>query len=185
MFFAHSAAGYLLTKPLVHRLTSDSRQMKQLLVLGMIGSVFPDLDLLYFYLIDQQQHAHHTYWTHLPYFWLVLFALAMSVAAIFNARTIAYSVVIFTLNVCLHLFLDTFCGGIRWFYPFEPTKVVFFEVPARFDWWVMNFILHWSFVVELLIMVAAIQYFRKTKTAVAGLRGAKAIKAFYTYLLTR
>jgi len=33
--------------------------------------VLPDLDMAYFYLIDERQRRHHTYWGHIPFAWAV------------------------------------------------------------------------------------------------------------------
>ena len=54
--------------------------------------------------------------------------------------------------VFLHLVLDTVSGGIAWLYPYDAGSIVLIDVPARFDWWVWNFILHWSFLPEIAIV---------------------------------
>lgn len=52
---------------------------------------------------------------------------------------------------CLHLLLDTFVGDIWWGAPFYDQPLALFSVPARFSPWWLNFVLHWSFAVELAI----------------------------------
>jgi inner membrane protein len=162
MFFAHSAAGYLLSKPLSAYLAKNNREVKQLLLIGMTGSIFPDLDLLYFYLIDAQQHPHHSYWTHIPYFWALVSSFFMAVASILNSRMLAHVIAVFTLNILLHLFLDTFFGGIYWLLPFERTCTVLFEIPARYAWWPLNYLLHWSIILELVIVSLAATVYLKS-----------------------
>ena len=74
MLIAHLPAGYLLSKGMLamehlHHLSAQTK--RRLVVAGMAGAIFPDIDLLYFYLIDHRQHGHHSYWTHLPLFWVI------------------------------------------------------------------------------------------------------------------
>jgi inner membrane protein len=78
MFIAHAPAGYLLTKLVLHRYPPQrDRDVKMILRSGMLASVFPDIDLSYFYLLDHCQHLHHSYWTHIPFWWLVVWAIGM------------------------------------------------------------------------------------------------------------
>ena len=69
MFIAHLPAGYLLTRFVVVKRGMahiPSFQYRTFMALGLIGSLLPDVDMLYFYLIDNRQHLHHGYWTHIP-----------------------------------------------------------------------------------------------------------------------
>ena len=73
MFLAHMPAGYMASKFLLSQFQLDISKTKWLLLLGLLGSIFPDLDMLYFYLIDNRQHGHHSYLTHIPFYWISLF----------------------------------------------------------------------------------------------------------------
>lgn len=169
MFIGHLPAGYLLTRYLIKRnpLASNSQV---LLIVGLIASVLPDLDLLYFYLIDNRQNLHHGYWPHLPIVWLGLTAISFAAARRpGSARRHLPLLRVLYLNIFLHLVLDTLVGHIHWLYPFSSQSVVFFDVPARHGWWVWNFVLHWTFALELaLCLWAAVLLWRDDRQRAAG-----------------
>lgn len=159
MFIAHLPAGYLATTFLLRRARPDPRLRlrRRLLALGMAAAVAPDLDLLWFYLVDDRRQVHHAYLPHLP----LACAAALTVAALVlwmrrAGRTawIAWAAV--SANVLLHLVLDTTAGGIRWLWPFSDAEFVLSHVEARYQPWYLNFVLHWTFALELLILVAAL-----------------------------
>lgn len=50
MFFAHLPAGYLISRWL--KPATDKKLISTTLAAGMIGAIFPDIDLLYLYLLD-------------------------------------------------------------------------------------------------------------------------------------
>lgn len=159
MFIAHLPAGYILTRWLQKKFNT-----KHLLWIGLIASVFPDIDLLYFYLIDQQQTLHHHYWTHLPLFWFALWSTAMIGTLLFKHRTAAvFSTIVFA-NVMLHLVLDSFVGGINWLYPFIDHDVFLFTVPATHTFWVWSFVFHWTFLFEIALIIAATSILIRSRT---------------------
>lgn len=158
MFLAHLPAGYLLTKQIQRRM----HEMKYLWI-GLVASVLPDIDLLYFYFIDHRQTLHHEYWTHLPIFWLTLWAITAIGNLCFKSRTATVISLIFFSNVLLHLVLDTFVGGIAWLYPWNTQSIFLVTVPATHTFWVLSFLTHWSFLVELVIIVWAAAVFFRSK----------------------
>ncbi len=149
MFIAHLPAGFLLTRSVLSRTCADKRQYKWLLAVGLVGSIFPDLDMLYFYLIDNRQHLHHSYWTHLPVFWAIVAMTTLGAAKALRLQGLWMASLVFFPNFFMHLFLDTIVGHIYWLYPLSYESFAFFEVPARYGWWVWNFVLHWSFALEI------------------------------------
>ena len=56
----------------------------------------------------------------------------------------------------MHLILDTVTGGIAWLYPFSDGLFVLLRPIRRFDWWVWNFVCHWTFSFEIGIAVWAV-----------------------------
>jgi len=68
---------------------------------------------------------------------------------------IAYLGAIAGTNLFVHLFFDTVASRLRWFYPLSEHYFNFVRVPARYDWWVLNFVLHWTFIIEIVFIVAA------------------------------
>jgi inner membrane protein len=156
MFIAHAPTGYLATKLVLHRSgLHPNRNAKIELTLGMLASVFPDIDMLYFYLIDHRQHLHHSYWTHIPFWWLVFLVIGMLCGSFTRNARCRQVVQIVALNVFLHLLLDTVAGKILWFAPFSRIGIVLVEVPSRYGWWVWNYILHWTFGIEIILIIIA------------------------------
>ena len=155
MFLAHLPAGYLVARRLAPRLAPDPPQARRLMAVCLVASVLPDIDLLYFYLVDGRQTLHHDYWTHVPAFWLLATGAAVALFRLALAPVPWPAVAGLLAGVFLHLALDTVTGGIAWLYPYRTGAIVLIEVPARFDWWVWNFVLHWSFLLEIAILVWA------------------------------
>jgi len=156
MIIAHLPAGYVISRLLLRPAESLGISATAFLLAGIIGAIAPDLDMFYFHLVDNRQHHHHTYFTHFPVIWLGL--LAASVIWLYNAKlknraTYAF---IFSLNGFAHMLFDTIVGDIWWFAPWIDKPFAFFTVPALYNPWWLNFILHWSFAVELAILAWAI-----------------------------
>jgi inner membrane protein len=61
----------------------------------------------------------------------------------------------FLANVALHLALDTYVGGIAWLYPWSTHEFRLFSLPPVHAWWEANFLLHWTFLAEIALCVAA------------------------------
>ncbi|MGH1537164.1 MAG: metal-dependent hydrolase [Gammaproteobacteria bacterium] len=163
MFLAHMPAGYVVSKLLLSQFRLESSKSTWLLFLGLLGSVFPDLDMFYFYLIDNRQHGHHSYWTHVPFYWISLLAIGYMIAAMFKSRILVAATTIFFGCILLHLSLDTFAGGgIKWLYPFNHSYFSIFTIQARHGYWLLNYFLHWTALAELLIISSAVITFWKT-----------------------
>jgi len=151
MFIGHIPAGYITTRAI-----QKKHHVKTGLLLGLIASVLPDIDLIYFYLFDHQSTLHHSYWTHIPFYWLLILAVTVLAALIFKKlKKVGPFILIFFSNIFLHLFLDTIVGKIEWLYPFSTQSFSFFEVPAVYSWWVLNFVFHWTFLFEIGVIIWA------------------------------
>jgi LexA-binding, inner membrane-associated putative hydrolase len=138
---------------------APTAQRNIFLMLRLLGSIAPDLDMFYFYLVDHRQHWHHTYFTHWPSFWLGVIASSLIAGYGFRNRTLAFGGSILGINGLLHLVLDTHVGRIRWLEPFSNQWVYFFDVPARYHPKILNFVFHWTFVFEVTLLVSAIYVF--------------------------
>lgn len=75
MIIAHLPAGYLLTKIMSSKF--DPALRTSLWICGLVASVLPDLDILWFYL-EGGVRNHRYYPTHWPLFWLALFAVTVT-----------------------------------------------------------------------------------------------------------
>ena len=161
MLIAHLPAGYLVTKAVIKRLRFDSIiEAKYLWMLGVLFSIVPDLDLFYFYLFDSSVH-HHKLFPHLPIFWLGAFMLFFALAFSIKSRALYYAGLVCGINVLVHLLLDTFVGFVWWLYPAIDKPYYLVLIPNNYGHWIINFILHWSFVFELIIVGSAIYSVRK------------------------
>lgn len=116
MFIAHLPAGYILTHCIARK---NETIRSRALAVGLIFSVLPDLDLLYFYLGDGRRTPHHDYWTHLPIFWLGVAALTAAALTLAGKRHSMFLVWVALANVMMHLLLDSIAADIRWLLPFR------------------------------------------------------------------
>jgi inner membrane protein len=168
MFVAHSFAGYLCSRHCLHRFKqhlTGPTQWKYYLLFGVFCSVLPDFDLLYFYTIDNRQHLHHSYWTHIPIFWVIVAGTIYGVGRWIVNKRVGVSCVILLVNTLLHLVLDTIAGGIYWFYPLSDMYVQWLHITPRYSWWVLNYIFHWTFFLEICIILAAVYTYSKERVA--------------------
>jgi len=150
MFIAHIpvslALGRVLTK---HRLTLP------VIAAAMFGAVFPDLDLIRFYLFDNHQRHHHDYWTHIPAIWLVIILGWALLKKLFK-RPFGVLPVVFFAAVLSHLILDTMAGAIEWLWPFSDQGFYLVIVPATHAKWYLSFLTHWTFGVEVFVSILSL-----------------------------
>ena len=151
MFVGHLPAGYILTKKL-----QKSFNYSKYLWIGLLGGIFPDLDIIYFYLIDHRQTLHHLYWIHIPFYWNLISMIFFIVVYLTKNKNLKWVGVVFFSGIFLHLLLDTIVGGISWLYPLSNKSFFIFDVPAVYDWWVYNFVFHWTFLFEVTAIILAV-----------------------------
>ncbi len=163
MFVAHLPAGYLLSKYFESKSKRKKISWRLFLTFGLIGSILPDLDLLYFYLIDGHQHQHHSYWTHIPIYWVFLYTFFASVFILKKNKHMLFITTFIFIDVMLHIILDTVAGGIMWSYPINTQYFSFFSVLPQYNWWVLNFIFHWTFLFEVVIIIFAFIIFKASE----------------------
>lgn len=170
MFIGHLPAGYICSRYMLR--IRRGLDTKTAMIVGMAASVLPDLDLFYFYLIDGRQTLHHEYWTHTPIFWVAILGLALLLSPWFRGHGLIVAGLIVCANGLLHLVLDTIAGGIAWLYPYSTASFVLFNVPAVHGWWVWNFILHWTFALEIAVCLwAAVLFVRDRRPAIRAIGG--------------
>ena len=130
------------------------------MLLGLAASVAPDLDLLWFFFVDHRRHDHHAYLPHLPLAVVAGLAVAAVVPWSRRASPAAWTTfAVVGINLMLHLVLDTMAGGIRWLWPWSTTELALWPAEARHRQWILNFVLHWTFGVELALVAAALLVF--------------------------
>ena len=147
MIAAHLPAGYLQYRAM-------GRRGKAALSAALAGSMAPDLDMIWFHLVDHGTIHHHRYWPHIPAVWLGLLALAALIWRVHPAPWVRWFMV-FASACLVHMVLDTLAGGIMWLWPLDQHLYVWVTVPATRSHWVLSFLLHWTFLVELAIFAVA------------------------------
>jgi len=155
MFIAHAPAGYLLSR--IHPVLRNRTFWL------MVGSVLPDVDMAVFCLIGDGATHHHSYLTHRPALWTGLFLLGL----ICRCGPLAFV----ALGGLLHVALDSGTGAIAWAWPFSDHAMPLIIVPATQDWWVLSFVLHWSFLIELAICTTAWLVWRNVQRRIPHSRG--------------
>lgn len=161
MFIGHLPAGFITSKILFPHFASRGVASKMFVGAGILGAIAPDLDMLYFYLVDHRQHHHHTYWPHFPIVWIIL--LLISTAWFYSGRgeNRAILAIVFSFNGLIHMLLDSIVGDIWWLAPFVDKPFAFFTVPALYKPWWLNFLFHWSFALEIAVVVCALYLWRR------------------------
>lgn len=162
MLIAHAPAGYIVSRLLAPRFEALAARYRAFVAWGMLGAVAPDLDLLWYLLVDRKQHPHHDYLTHWPLTWV----LAMALSWLWLRRhpatgALAFS---FSLGCFSHTVLDTVVGGIHWLAPFSDVSYRLFTPGKDFIgmWW-FYMLFHWSFKLELGITLAALLFWLKPR----------------------
>jgi len=156
MIIGHLPAGYIISKLSYPGFSKHIDNYKMFMLWGILGSIAPDIDMLYYFLIDHQSTHHHRYFTHFPVFWLVLILLAAAFCLSHKTRKYfgIYALIFSVMGFC-HLLLDTVVGDIWWMGPFIDRRFALAVVPALYKPWWLNFILHWSFLLEIAITLWA------------------------------
>lgn len=152
MLTAHLPSGYVLGRAAGWR--------GSVLAAAVVGAVTPDLDMIRFHLLDHGQVHHHRYWTHIPAVWLAIGVASLALPPAFRRLAAA-----FLGGVALHLILDSIGGDILWGWPVTDRFFSLVTVPARHGHWIANYLLHWTFMFELLIWGAALFLFVRHRTA--------------------
>lgn len=176
MIFGHLPAGYISSKLLYARLRISEVDFQRFLMSGLAGSAAPDLDLVYFFLFDHRQHHHHTYWSHYPLVWLSLLLLSVIWLYAQRGRKLAILLVLFSLNGVIHMVMDTLVGDIIWLAPFNESMFSLFIVPAKYSAWWFNFLLHWSILLEIVVMGSALYLWRKSRNSDLEVNGNRVLE---------
>jgi hypothetical protein len=175
MLIAHLPAGYLGTRFLLDRAKAQVSAVdyQRYLRVGMIASILPDCDVtyyyLYHYLYGQWGPKHHTYWSHTPFYWLIILMTLFLCSLLSRKRKLMFATYIGGANLLLHFVLDSFASKIKWLYPLSNKAFGLFEMTPRYYWWPWNFVFHWTFCFELILVMAAIYVVMKdTRIPVSG-----------------
>ena len=153
MLIAHIPTGYIVSK------TLKKGGNRAYVLCGLLFSIWPDLDLVYYYVFDKAKTFHHTYFTHLPIVMVTAFLITLPLFHMRFLEEMKAFHILFFLNWLMHLILDTYTGGVLWLYPFSSKLFCLISGPEVYKSWVLSFITHWSFAVELAIAGLAVMLF--------------------------
>lgn len=149
MLIAHLPAGYCLAR------LGQKHIYTWPILPTVMGSIVPDLDMLWFYLVDSSIH-HHKLPPHLPIYWFVGLAFVALVLWLTQHKSGLLYLAGFTAGLFLHLILDSLFAPIWWLYPLIDQPLELFQIPATQNHWILSFVLHRSFLLELAIVITAL-----------------------------
>ncbi len=162
MLIAHLPAGYILGTAARRRASSST-----VMAAALIGSVAPDFDVIYFYASGGRVH-HHAYVTHWPLFWLVAAILILPLLRWLRPDWRVTGFVFFAAAM-LHMVMDTIAAPLLWLAPFSFHEFELVRVPATHASWIVSFLLHWTFLLEISICLSALALFlMRRRRAEAG-----------------
>lgn len=164
MFIGHLPAGYITAKLLFKRFANTEVSARLFILAGVVGGIAPDFDMFYFYFVDNRQSHHHTYWPHYPVLWLAILAVSCVWFKLAANKSSAALMLVFSISGFIHMLLDSIVGDIWWFAPFIDKPYAMFTVEAVYKPWWLNFVLHWSFLLEILVVVWACYLWRSKPT---------------------
>lgn len=154
MIIGHMPGGFILSYAMLRK----QRQLTGygwLLLAGLFASILPDLDLFYQHFIDHHLHGHHSYWTHIPIYWVGIYFVMLVLVYKWGQQKLQLLVHVMFAGVMSHMLLDSVTSGIKWLYPFDNHYIGLWRlwlIPSRYDWWVLNYITHWTFIYELALL---------------------------------
>ncbi|MGY8811625.1 MAG: metal-dependent hydrolase [Pseudomonadales bacterium] len=169
MLIAHLPSGYILATYLLERVRKVPVKASWVIAAGMLGAVAPDFDMLYFFFVDHGQVHHHRYISHWPLLWLCLTTVSLGWCWLARTSVVGWLLLVFSLGGLLHVILDTLAGDIWWLAPFVDQRYALVTVPARFKPWWLNYMAHWTFVIELSICAwACLRFWRRRQALVSA-----------------
>ena len=167
MLIARAPTGMLMAAVLI-KLKPQAVSWQRWYLMGAVMGLLPDLDMLWFYFVDHRHYHHHEYVPHWPIVWLSISVLALVWYGIKQSKAAACAVLLGLTGIS-HMVLDSVVGDIGWLKPWHNGLYAMFEVSNRYSPWQLNFIIHWSFAMELLLLALSIwQWQRISKRPVNG-----------------
>ena len=151
MIIGHLPGGYLVAK------AAGAMGAAGLFWGIILGSILPDFDMLWFLYVDHGTIHHHEYLTHRPAVWAVVLLIGTLVR---SPLLIGIG-----LGALVHMVLDSIVGSIAWLWPLSEASFPLVVVPATHSNWVLSFLFHWTFAVEIcLTLIAAWVFLRAQRT---------------------
>ncbi len=167
MVLSHSLIGVPLTYLLVRNkkdILLDKFQSNFIFLVGIVGSVFPDFDLILGFFINDLDHRKLFSHSVLPYLFFYLFVNFM-IYYLLNKNQKFWKIVnlVFLVGVLSHLFLDFLVGGISLLAPFNSGIYgfdIYFDYPDSFF---NYYFLSWYLLPEFLILLVSSYFIFKLR----------------------
>lgn len=164
MIFAHTPIAFLIPYYSRKKWSQNlsSKQIKIVFIIAIIGGLFPDIDLLYYYLFAAD-FSHHEAFTHSAFIYLILFCVLYLLFYLLKNNFYKKIITFFFLGVLSHLLADSVGAGVIWLYPFSKEMYGL----TSFDWFRDSFfgqnffVTNYSFEVLffILVIIAAVNNF--------------------------
>jgi hypothetical protein len=130
MIFSHAPAGYivifLFSK--IGKIKFTKKQILWFFLFGAIFSIFPDLDLFYYYFISTSE-THRALITHTPILYLIVFLTIFLYSYLKKNKFIKFISFVILFSSIFHLLLDSLGSGVAWFYPFSKLPYGILSIP--------------------------------------------------------
>ncbi|NKB49899.1 MAG: metal-dependent hydrolase [Alphaproteobacteria bacterium] len=150
--------GHLPSAYLVYKIGAPRTLNTTVFMAGMVGALFPDIDLLWFYFVDNRAYHHHEYLTHRPAIWLGLLVAFFVFSRYFKNR-LGLIGMSFCIGAITHVVFDSTVGKIFWLWPFSDYSLTLVTVQATHSHFMLSFLAHWTFKVEIAVTTVAVIVF--------------------------
>jgi inner membrane protein len=163
MLIAHVPMGYLQGKWFSRY---AKLPLKQVMLLSLLGNIAPDFDMFYFYVFDGRKTHHHDYVTHWPLFWIAVSSFLIAATYVLKRKNITLSLA-FSIGTMSHMVMDSVAAPIHWLAPFSQANFELVHVPAISSNWIISFVSHWTFGIEIMICIYAFVLFLQSRRKVS------------------
>jgi inner membrane protein len=158
MIIAHLPAGYITCRLLFNKFKHRVDSPKAYLFWGLLGSVAPDFNHLYFWFFDIEQE-HHRVFTHYPSFWEVLVIGSVLWLLVARRSQNPVSAFMFSIGGFIHMILDTVTGHVFWLAPISYKPFSIGNMVETANPCLVDHSPEWSYGIELVILVWALWLF--------------------------
>ncbi len=159
MLIGHLPAGYFVTKSILKKLKIpiNNTMGKWLFLAGLVASIAPDFDIVYWMLFDEYgTGSHRNYYTNYPILYLALLVILVIIYFIVKKPWLKYGIIVVFANFFTHLILDTTFVGIKWLWPFYDKMIGIYNVNFTGGLMIENYFHHWIWYLEIALWLLAI-----------------------------
>ncbi len=173
----------------LQQMEESAEQKKKIMQVALIGSILPDLDMLYWFWVNGAVD-HHLFYTHIPAFYCILVPIFVLCKLSKSSRFIGNLILTLWIALMSHAVLDTVVSGILWTFPFtgideanlihlvdkdnipnvvNPYHVYVDIIGIKLEGWVVNLMVHWSGLIEYLLCgIALTLYVKRNRSTETG-----------------